>query len=81
MGDDVAREDRGRGLAWLALLVALLALGLAYLAYRQAGGAAALQARVDVLQRAVESARSETADALKKVEEALRPSQGKPAKR
>ena len=77
----MAREGSGRGLAWLALLTALLALGLAFLAYRQAGGAAALQARMDVLQKAVESARSETADALKKVEDALRPSQGKPAKR
>jgi hypothetical protein len=77
----VAREESGRGLAWLALLVALLALGLAFLAYRQAGGAAALQARVDVLQKAVETARSETADALKKVEDTLRPSQGKPTKR
>ena len=77
----MAREGSGRGLAWLALLTALLALGLAFLAYRQAGGAAALQARVDVLQKAVETARSETADALKKVEDALRPGQGKPAKR
>ena len=54
---------------------------MAFLAYRQAGGAAALQAKVDLLQKAVETARSETADALKKVEDALRPSQGKPAKR
>ena len=77
----MAREGSGRSLAWLALLTALLALGLAFLAYRQAGGAAALQARVDVLQKAVETARSETADALKKVEDALRPGQGKPAKR
>ncbi|MGH7409034.1 MAG: hypothetical protein ACREKF_13635 [Candidatus Methylomirabilales bacterium] len=77
----MAREGSGRGLAWLALLTALLALGLAFLAYRQAGGAAALQARVDVLQKAVETARSETADALKKVEDALRPGQGRPAKR
>ena len=77
----MAREERGRGLAWLALLAALLALGVALLAYRQAGGTAALQAKVDLLQKAVDTARSETADALKKVEEALRPSQGKPAKR
>ncbi len=77
----MAREGGGRGLAWLALLTALLALGVAFLAYRQAGGAAALQGKVDLLQKAVESARSETADALKKVEEALRPGQGKPAKR
>ncbi len=77
----MAREGGGRGLAWLALLTALLALGVAFLAYRQAGGAAALQGKVDLLQKAVESARSETADALKKVEEALRPGQAKPAKR
>ena len=77
----MAREESGRGLAWLALLVALLALGLAFLAYRQVGGAAALQARIDALQKAVETARSETADALKKVEDTLRPSQGKPTKR
>jgi len=77
----VAREEGGRGTAWLALLVALVALGVAVLAYRQAGGNAALQAKVEVLQKAVESARSETADALKKVEDALRPGPGKPAKR
>ncbi|MGH7362995.1 MAG: hypothetical protein ACREKA_04550 [Candidatus Methylomirabilales bacterium] len=77
----MAQERSGRGLAWLALLTALLALGVAFLAYRQAGGAAALQAKVDLLQKAVETARSETADTLKKVEEALRPGQGKPAKR
>ena len=77
----MAQEGSGRGLAWLALLTALLALGVAFLAYRQAGGAAALQAKVDLLQKAVETARSEPADALKKVEEALRPGQGKPAKR
>jgi len=77
----VAREEGGRGMAWLALLVALVALGVALLAYRQAGGTAALQAKVEVLQKAVESARSETADALKKVEDALRPGPAKPAKR
>jgi len=77
----VAQEGSGRGLAWLALFTALLALGVAFLAYRQAGGAATLQVKVDLLQKAVETARSETADALKKVEEALRPGQGKPAKR
>jgi hypothetical protein len=69
-------------MAWLALLVALLALGVAVLAYRQAGGgAAALQAKVDVLQKAVDSARSETADALKKMEDALRPGPGRPPRR
>ena len=77
----MAREEGGRGVAWLALLVALVALGIAAIAYREAGGNAALQAKVEVLQKAVESARSETADALKKVEDALRPGPGKPAKR
>ena len=77
----MAREGSGRGLAWLALITALLALGVAFLAYRQAGGAAALQAKVDLLQKAVDTARGETADAIKKVEDALRPGQGKPAKR
>lgn len=75
------QEGGGRGLAWLALLVALVALGVAVLAYRQTGGNAALQAKVEVLQKAVESARSETANALKKVEDALRPGPGKPARR
>lgn len=77
----MAREESGRGMAWLALLVALLALGVAVLAYRQAGGAADLQAKVDVLQKAVDSARSETANALKKMEDALRPGPGRPPRR
>lgn len=77
----MAREESGRGIAWLALLVALLALGVAVLAYRQAGGAAALQAKVEVLQKAVDSARGETADALKKMEDALRPGPGRPPRR
>lgn len=77
----MAHEGSGRGMAWLALLIALLALGLAVLAYRQAGGTAALQAKVDLLQKAVDGARSETADALKKMEDALRPGPGKPPRR
>ena len=77
----MAREASGRGMAWLALLVALLALGVAVLAYRQAGGTAALQAKVDLLQKAVDTARGETADALKKMEDALRPAPGRSPRR
>jgi hypothetical protein len=53
-------------MAKLALLVALIALGVAVLAYQEAGGTKDLSKKLDVL-------RQETADSLSKMERALRP--------
>jgi len=66
----------GRGLAFLALLISLIALGISILAYREAGGSLALKAQVQALQSAVDTARKETADALARVEQAVRPAEG-----
>jgi hypothetical protein len=73
-------------MAKLALVISLLALVIAVLAYREAGGSRALQENVRSLQGALEVARKETADALARVERALRspseapdPLAGKPA--
>lgn len=53
-------------MAKLALLVALIALGVAVLAYQEAGGTRDLSKKLDGL-------RQETADSLSKMEKALRP--------
>ena len=66
----------GRGLAFLALLISLIALVISILAYREAGGSLALKAQVQALQSAVETARKDTADALARVEQAVRPTEG-----
>jgi hypothetical protein len=63
-------------MAKFALLVALVALGVAVLAYQEAGGTKDLARRLDALkQESVEGLgklRQETADGLSKVERALR---------
>ena len=61
-------------MAKLALLVSLIALVIAVLAYKEAGGTRALEEHVRVLQGALETARRESADALARVERALRTS-------
>ncbi len=61
-------------MAKLALLVSLVALVIAILAYQQAGGARALQDNVQSLQSALDAARRETADAFARMERALRSS-------
>lgn len=53
-------------MAKLALLVALVALAVAILAYQEAGGTKDLSKKLDAL-------RQETADSLSKMEKALRP--------
>jgi hypothetical protein len=58
-------------MAKLALLVALLALGVAILAYQETGGSKDLSRRLDTL-------RQETAESLSKMEKALRPGGVKP---
>jgi len=72
-------------MAKLALVISLIALVVAVLAYQEAGGARALQENVRSLQGALDVARKETADALARVERALRSTEapqssaGKPA--
>ncbi len=69
-------------MARLALLVSLIALVIAVLAYREAGGTRALQENVRSLQGALDVARKETAGVLARLEQVLRSSEreaGKPA--
>ncbi len=72
-------------MAKLALVVSLIALVIAILAYKEAGGTRALEDSVRTLQGALDTARRESADALARVERALRSSDsregaaGKPA--
>jgi len=75
----MAEKRRGGGLAFLALLISLIALGISILAYREAGGNLALKEEVQALQATVQTARKETADALARMEQAVRPS-GNPSK-
>lgn len=71
-------------MAKLALVISLIALVVAVLAYQEAGGTRALQENVRSLQGTLDVARKETADALARLERALRnpeapESAGKPA--
>jgi hypothetical protein len=72
-------------MARLALVISLVALIVAIMAYREAGGTRALEQSVRSLQGALETARKETADALGRLERAIRSSEqpeppaGKPA--
>ncbi len=73
-------------MAKLALVISLIAPAVAVLAYQEAGGNRALQENVRSLQSALDVARKETADALARMERALRspseapdPLAGKPA--
>jgi len=68
-------EPGGKGLALLALLLSLIALGISVLAYQQAGGARQLNEQVRTLQQAVDIARNETADALSRIERVVRPAE------
>jgi hypothetical protein len=60
--------------AKLALVISLIALVVAGLAYREAGGTRSLAETVRSLQGALDAARRETADALGRLERALRSS-------
>ncbi len=69
---------RGRGIAFLALLISVMALIIAVMAYHRTGGDLNLRKRVESLQQAFESARQDTANALERLEELVR---GKERKR
>lgn len=65
-------------MAQLAFLISLVALGIAILAYQEAGGTKDLSKKVESLR---DDLRRETADSLSKLEKALRstePAQSKP---
>ena len=72
----MAVERRGQGVAVLALLVSLVALAISILAYQKATGGRGMEEQVRALQAAVEVARKETADALARIERAVRPPEG-----
>jgi hypothetical protein len=69
----MSRERPGRGLAFLALAISLVALGVSIYAYREVGGTQSLREQVQALQQAAEAARKDTADALARMEKAIRP--------
>lgn len=61
----------GRGVAFLALLISITALVIAFMAYQRTG------AEIRFLQHALESARQETANTLDRLEELVRGSREK----
>lgn len=75
-GARAAGPDEVTGMARAALVISLIALVIAILAYQEAGGTRALQERMQSLQGALDAAKRETADALARMERALRPSDG-----
>jgi hypothetical protein len=68
---------RGRGVAFLALLISIAALVIAMMAYQRTGADLKLRERVESLQHALDNARQETANALDRLEELVRGSQEK----
>lgn len=56
----------------LALVISVIALILAILAYQKAGGTADLKKRVEALTALTDSLREKMADALSKVEKVIR---------
>jgi hypothetical protein len=68
-------------MAKLALALSLIALAISVLAYREAIGTRTSGASLESLEKAMETVRQETADALARIERALRPADepGRPA--
>jgi uncharacterized protein HemX len=67
------QDQRGQtGIAVLALLVALVALGIAVYTHLQVGQRTDLQAQLTKMQELVEQGRQEMSDALKRFEEQVR---------
>jgi hypothetical protein len=71
-------------MAKLALLISLIALGVAVLAYKEAGGSKDLSQRLETLRQetldGLGKVRQETADGLSKMGKALRPEEAAKAK-
>ena len=61
----------------LALIIAVIALVIAVLAYQKAGGIRNLQEQAEALRFVADNLREKTADALDKLEKGLRKSEGK----
>jgi len=68
---------KGRGVAFLALLISIAALVIAMMAYQRTGADLKLRERVESLQHALDNVRQETANALDQLEELVRGSQEK----
>ena len=67
------RDQRGQtGIAVLAFIVALVALGISVYTYSQVTQRTAMQTQLTRMQELVERGRQEVADALKRLEEQLR---------
>ena len=67
------QDQRGQtGIAVLAFIVALVALGIAVYTYLQVGQREDQQAQLTKMQELVEQGRQEMADALKRLEEQVR---------
>lgn len=67
------RHQRGQaGMAVLALIVALVALGISVYTYLQVTQRADMQTQLTKLQELVERGRQEMADTLKRLEEQIR---------
>ncbi len=59
-------------MAFLALLISIVALVIAVMAFKRTGGDLNLRKRVESLQQALESARQDTANAIERLEELVR---------
>jgi len=70
-------DRRGRGVAFLALLISIAALVIAIMAYQRSGADLKLRERVESLQHTLDNARQETANALDQLEELVRGSREK----
>lgn len=69
----IMRNQRGQtGIAVLAFIVALVALGISVYTYLQVTQRADMQTQLTKMQELVERGRQEMADALKRLEEQLR---------
>jgi uncharacterized protein HemX len=74
------RNQRGQtGIAVLALLIALVALGIAVFTYVQVTQRADLQGQLTKVEELIERGRQEMAGALKRLEEQIRGSQPREA--
>lgn len=72
------QDQRGQtGIAVLALIVALVALGIAVYTHMQVTQREDLRVQLNKVQELVEQGRQEMADALKRLEEQVRGSQPK----
>jgi uncharacterized protein HemX len=73
-----SRNQRGQtGIAVLALLVALVALGVSVYTYIQVTQRADVQAQLTKVEELIDQGRKEMANALKRLEEQIRGSQSK----